>query len=164
MAPSQRTVAPRPPLLRADEVVAVAEIIFYEKPGCINNTRQQRMLSAAGNGVIARNLLAEIWSAERLQRFFGTLPVSDWFNRSAPQIRDGEIDPDRVDASQAMTLLINTPLLIRRPLMVIDGETVVGFDVARLNNRFALGLSEDEAELEACPRKVHHQQGCEVIA
>lgn len=142
----------------------MAEIIFYEKPGCINNTKQKRLLAFAGHVVIARNLLTESWSAGRLQRFFEALPVSSWFNRSAPQVRDGDIDPDSVDAQQAMTLLINTPLLIRRPLMVIDGEAVVGFDVAELNHRFALGLRDDEEDLEGCPRMPDHQQGCEVTA
>jgi nitrogenase-associated protein len=142
----------------------MAEIIFYEKPGCINNTKQKRLLALAGHVVIARNLLTESWSGERLQRFFEPLPVHSWFNRTAPQVRDGEIDPDGVDAQQAMMLLINTPLLIRRPLLVIDGEAVVGFDVAQLNQRFSLGLPAADEDLEGCPRKHEQQQGCEVTA
>jgi nitrogenase-associated protein len=142
----------------------VAEIIFYEKPGCINNTKQKRLLAFAGHVVIARNLLTESWSSSSLQRFFEPLPVSGWFNRSAPSIRDDVIDPDSVAAQQAMALLIKTPLLIRRPLLVIDGEAVVGFDVAQLNQRFSLGLSADDEGLDGCPRKSEPHQGCEVTA
>ena len=142
----------------------MAEIIFYEKPGCINNTKQKRLLALAGHVVIARNLLTETWSSARLAPFFAALPVGLWFNRTAPQVRDGDIDPDCMTAQQAMALVINTPLLIRRPLMVIDGEAVVGFEVAQLNRRFALGLREDDEDLEGCPRTPDHQQGCEVTA
>ncbi|MBI1424317.1 MAG: hypothetical protein GC149_12685 [Gammaproteobacteria bacterium] len=39
----------------------MAEIVFYEKPGCGNNTRQKALLAAAGHHVIARNLLTEPW-------------------------------------------------------------------------------------------------------
>lgn len=142
----------------------MAEIIFYEKPGCINNTKQKRLLAFAGHVVIARNLLTESWSAGRLQRFFEALPVSSWFNRSAPQVRDGEIDPGSMATQQAMALLINTPLLIRRPLLVIDGEAVVGFDVTQLNQRFSLGLPAEDEDLVGCPRKSEQHQGCEVTA
>ena len=54
----------------------MATVLFWEKPGCINNARQQQWLRAAGHEVIARNLLREPWGAARLRRFFDTLPVT----------------------------------------------------------------------------------------
>ena len=42
--------------------------------------------------VEARNLLTEAWTATKLRSFFGDLPVSAWFNRTAPSIKSGEID------------------------------------------------------------------------
>lgn len=140
----------------------MAEVIFYEKPGCINNTRQKQILAFAGHVVIARNLLNETWSVERLQYFFGTLPVCEWFNRTAPRVRDGLINPDAIDAQSAMLEMIAEPLLIRRPLMIIDGTPVVGFDAGLLNGKYALGLDSGEEELESCPRNPEHEQGCEV--
>lgn len=142
----------------------MAEVIFYEKPGCINNTKQKRMLAFAGHVVVARNLLTEAWSNERLQQFFGSLPVADWFNRSAPLVRDGVINPDRIEPEIALTEMIAEPLLIRRPLMIIDGIPVVGFDVPKLNAQFALGLETEEGDVESCPKKPEHEQGCEVKA
>ena len=49
----------------------MATVTFYEKPGCINNTRQKKLLAAAGHQVVAKNLLTEVWQAERLRAFFG---------------------------------------------------------------------------------------------
>ncbi len=90
---------------------------------------------------------------ERLAQFLDTLPVRDWFNRSAPRVRGGEINPESLDAPNAVAELIAEPLLIRRPLMIIDGVPVVGFDAAQLNARFSLGLDDGEENLEGCPRK-----------
>ena len=142
----------------------MAEVIFYEKPGCINNTKQKQLLAFAGHLVIARNLLTESWSGERLEPFFSSLPVSDWFNRTAPRVRDGVIDPDVIDKQNAIAAMIAEPLLIRRPLMIVDGEYLVGFDAAYLNQQFSLGLDTGDGDLESCPRKPEHEKGCEVTA
>ncbi len=52
-------------------------VLFYEKPGCINNTKQKVLLKAAGHEVQAHNLLTEPWTAESLRPFFGALPVAE---------------------------------------------------------------------------------------
>ncbi|MBI3432560.1 MAG: nitroreductase [Hydrogenophilales bacterium] len=128
-------------------------LIFYEKPGCANNARQKRLLRDAGHEVIARDLLAEPWTAERLLEFFAGLPVADWFNRAAPQLKSGEIDPEGVDAESAIRLMLDNPLLIRRPLIEAKGWRLVGFDAAEIEARFGIaGARADTASLEACPR------------
>ena len=71
-------------------------ITFYEKPGCANNTRQKALLAAAGHEVIARNLLTELWTRERLLAFFGERPATEWFNRAAPRVKSGEVIPSSV--------------------------------------------------------------------
>ena len=64
----------------------MATITFYEKPGCKGNLRQKTFLSAAGHTVQAKGLKTEAWTADRLLQFLGKLPITDWFNRSAPAI------------------------------------------------------------------------------
>ena len=122
------------------------------------------MLVFAGHIVVARNLLTESWSSGRLETLFGELPVREWFNRTAPTVKSGEIDPDTISKQSALMAMIAEPLLIRRPLMIIDGTPIVGFDAAQLNKRFALGLGTEEKDLESCPRNPEHEQGCEVRA
>lgn len=130
-------------------------ILFYEKPGCVNNARQKQLLQEAGYQVDARNLLAEVWTAERLTPFFGGLPVADWFNRSAPQIKGGLVIPELLDAGQAMQLLLMEPLLIRRPLMQIGEQRLIGFETDQVNQALAISWSENETgELERCLRHV----------
>jgi nitrogenase-associated protein len=129
-------------------------VIFYEKPGCANNTRQKRLLLAAGHEVVARNLLTELWTRDRLLKFFGDLPVQEWFNRAAPRVKSGEIDPDRLNADAALDLMLAEPILIRRPLMETDGWRTVGFDAKQVDAQLGLGTEgvEDARELDGCAR------------
>lgn len=128
-------------------------LIFYEKPGCANNARQKRLLQDAGHELIVRDLLSEPWTAQRLLGFFDGLPVTEWFNRAAPQVKSGEVDPARVDAPAALTLMLSNPLLIRRPLIEAEGWRLVGFDPETIRTRLGLSPAEQAATgLEACPR------------
>jgi hypothetical protein len=106
----------------------MATVTFYQKPGCKTNARQKQMLEAAGHAVIARSLLMEPWTAERLRGFFGSTPVASWFNPAAPRIKSGEIDPANVDASAALAIMLEDPLLIRRPLVEAGEQRCAGFD------------------------------------
>lgn len=105
----------------------MAYIVFYEKPGCGGNARQKALLRAAGHELEVKNLLAEPWTRERLFAFLSPLPVPQWFNRSAPMIKEGRVDPDDIDAEHAIALMLTHPLLIRRPLMEAAGQRKVGF-------------------------------------
>ena len=95
----------------------MATIQFYQKPGCATNARQKRMLEAAGHTVIAKSLLTERWSVEALRGFFEAMPVQAWFNPASPRIKSGEIVPEKLDAASAVALMVDDPLLIRRPLV-----------------------------------------------
>lgn len=126
-------------------------VTFYEKPGCVNNARQKVLLAAAGHTVLAKNLLSEPWSKERLLAFFGKRPVAEWFNRAAPKVKSGEIVPEMLDAETALALMRAEPLLIRRPLIEADGQRLAGFDAEVIDAW--LGLSRKPAmDLENCPK------------
>lgn len=134
----------------------MASVVFYEKPGCINNSRQKAMLEAAGHTVDARDLLTEAWSANRLQQFFQGLPVSDWFNSSAPRVTSAEVVPASLSPAQAIALMLDDPLLIRRPLMQVGAERMVGFDLAAVDAWLGLVVSAPDGDLETCPRTREH--------
>ncbi|MBW8370669.1 MAG: hypothetical protein K0M66_06830 [Thiobacillus sp.] len=141
----------------------MATVVFYEKPGCANNTRQKVLLAAAGHTVLAKSLLTEKWSASRLRDFFGTLPVAEWFNPSAPRIKSGEVQPEGLNESAALGLMLADPLLIRRPLMDVDGERRVGFDQDAVDRWIGLASKIPRENLEACT-KDHAAQPCPVGA
>lgn len=130
----------------------MATVYFYEKPGCINNTRQKKLLAAAGHQVVALNLLTEPWQTDRLRAFFGELAVRDWFNYSAPALKYGEIDPDNLSEQQALALMVENSLLIRRPLMQVGDSLMAGFDQQAVDNWIGLTETETIQDLENCPR------------
>ena len=103
-------------------------IRFYEKPGCINNTKQKALLTAAGHQVEAHNLLTTAWTVDTLRPFFTDLPVVEWFNKTAPRVKSGEVVPAQLDTETALNLMIQDPLLIRRPLMQVGNQRQVGFN------------------------------------
>ena len=45
----------------------MATVFFYEKLRCISNTRQKKLLAAAGHQVVAKNLLTEIEATSDLE-------------------------------------------------------------------------------------------------
>lgn len=126
----------------------MATVLFYQKPGCGTNARQIRALEAAGHQVIAKNLLTEPWTAPDLLTFFGDTPVASWFNPAAPRMKSGELDPAAIDSSRALALMLNDPILIRRPLIDVNGARCAGFD--REPALSLLGNSRDD--LQGCTR------------
>lgn len=113
-------------------------VLFYEKPGCASNARQKQILRQAGATLDVRNLLTEAWTAPRLRTFFGTRPVAEWFNPSAPAIKSGRIDPFAIDQDSALGAMLADPLLIRRPLIETGEFRCSGFDWPALAH--SLGL------------------------
>ena len=140
----------------------MASVVFYEKPGCANNTRQKVLLAAAGHTVLARNLLTEKWDARRLRGFFGALPVAEWFNPSAPRVKSGEVQRDALEAVAALELMMADPLLIRRPLMEVDGQCRVGFDQDAVDRWIGLASKVPREDIETCA-KGRAAQPCPVV-
>lgn len=126
----------------------MATVLFYQKPGCGTNARQIRALEAAGHQVIAKSLLTEPWTAQELRAFFGATPVTSWFNPAAPRIKSGEVKPAGIDAAGAISLMLNDPLLIRRPLIEVDGERCAGFDREPVPSL----LGGERSDLQGCTR------------
>lgn len=142
----------------------MATVIFYEKPGCINNTKQKALLLAAGHQLQARNLLVESWTAANLRRFFGSRPLAEWFNASAPRIKSGEVIPSELDESTALALMVADPLLIRRPLIQVGEVYEVGFDAAQIDAWIGLQSTDPSSlDLETCPR-THEATSCQVVS
>jgi nitrogenase-associated protein len=138
----------------------MAIIIFYEKPGCVNNTKQKGILQSAGHAIKSQNILTQSWNPESLYQFLKDRPLWEWFNRTAPQIREGEIVPEKLDRETALELMVKYPILIRRPLIQIGDRRTVGFDLAKLNGWLDLRNAGEQAkglDLETCPRTVSNR-------
>lgn len=137
----------------------MAHITFFEKPGCGGNAKQKGLLRAARHTLDVRDLLEWRWTAQALLEFLAPLPVADWFNRAAPRIKSGEIVPETLDAEAALALLLAEPLLIRRPLMALGEQRMVGFDAERVHAWVGLGPNAPLAQVPRVPL-----EGCAAAA
>ncbi len=138
----------------------MASIVFFEKTGCINNTKQKKILESAGHNVEAIDLLYHPWSREQLLSFFDELEVKDWFNKNAPKVASGEIVPESFDRESALDALLNERILIKRPLLVVGDTRLVGFDKEKLDELIGLTVPESSdaksllsQDLSLCPQK-----------
>ena len=130
----------------------MATVDFYEKPGCIGNAKQKALLRMAGHHIRIHNLLTEPWTPEQLRPFFGQQPVSQWFNPTAPPINAGEIDPAQVSAEQALALMVQQPILIRRPLLQVEDTCAAGFDLPTVDAWIGLAPDSDlTQDVQTCP-------------
>lgn len=145
----------------------MARVIFYSKPGCKGGIKQKVLLTAAGHEVVAYDILSEPWTVERLRSFFGDRPVSEWFNPSAPKVKSGEVVPEKLDAQTALVLMLQDPLLIRRPLLEVgntsDGQGLrreVGFDVEKIDAWIGLKAVDESLKQVSESLMSQNLQGC----
>jgi len=114
-------------------VTTMAQVTFYEKPGCGGNARQKALLLASGHQLDVRNLLTEAWTPATLRLFFGDMPLPQWFNASSPRIKSGAVKPAELTPETALAMMVADPLLIRRPLLQVGERRAAGFDQAAVD-------------------------------
>ena len=139
---------------------ASVTVEFFEKPGCINNTKQKKELLTRGYRVVAFDLLAHPWTPETLRPFFGDHPVADWFNRTSPRVKSGAVDPNGLGEQSALALMVEDPLLIRRPLLHTDKGHAVGWEPGSEHlDSIGIVLPPPAVDIVTCPRS-HEDKGC----
>lgn len=124
-------------------------IQFFEKPGCINGEKQKRILMEAGNTLECINILEHPWSREGLSLFFAMEDPTQIMNYTAPAIKYGEIVPEKLSYERAIMLMIENPILIKRPLIEVDGTFIQGFMDERLTPYLGAWTGEDD--VVTCP-------------
>lgn len=139
---------------------SMTELVFYEKPGCIGNLKQQKLLRNQGFDFVIRDLISECWSVEKLRPYFEDKPVALWFNATAPRVKSGELSIDDLNEVEALTLMVEDPILIRRPLLEFGDLRQSGFETGTVLT--ALGVVLNPAEkLQDCPMQDELSETCE---
>lgn len=139
---------------------SMTELVFYEKPGCIGNLRQQKLLRSQGFDFVVRDLISESWSVARLRPYFEDKPVAQWFNTTAPRVKSGELPVNELNETEALTLMVDDPILIRRPLLALGELRQSGFEAGTVLT--ALGVELNPAEkLQDCPMEDGQSVSCE---
>lgn len=127
----------------------MADILFFEKPGCINNEKQKKILLAAGHTLQCVDILKYPWNFDRLLPFIKGKKPEQIINHTAPAVKKGKIEPKSLSFSKAMALMIEDPILIKRPLIEVDGLSIQGFESKRLKPY--LGTWDGREDVITCP-------------
>lgn len=122
---------------------------FYEKTGCSGNAKQKELLKSHNISFSVKSLLDTSWTVETLNEFFKGLEIKDIFNPFAPQIRDKEIDISKLSKDEAINLMIKNPILIKRPLLDINGVKICGFDIEKINELLNTNIDPNK-KLNTC--------------
>lgn len=123
--------------------------VFYEKPGCSGNARQKEILKSYGLEICEESLIDTKWTKESLKEFFSDLEVKEIFNIFAPKVKNGMIDISKLTLDEAIELMIEEPILIKRPLIDINGTKICGFDINKINKKLQMNISLDK-KVDTC--------------
>lgn len=121
-------------------------VLFYEKPGCVTNSRQKKLLQESGCILIVKNLLEHGMTQDELLTYLESKPVAGWFNPNAPKVKNGEVDPSAFNEEDALALLFREPILIRRPLVSVEGCRMCGFDTKKIEKKLQTSLDKTPGE------------------
>lgn len=127
----------------------MSSIIFYEKPGCLNGEKQKEILRRSGHSLECRNILTFPWSAANLFPFIVGKTAQQIMNDTAPAIKQGKINPEALSFEETIVLMTSDPILIRRPLIEVDGLFIQGFDNPALKPY--LGHWDNSEDVITCP-------------
>lgn len=123
----------------------MADIKFYTKSQCKNAHKQIDLLKMAGHTVNVIDLLEYEWNEFKLRYYFGNLPAPEWFNMKHPKIAQGYVDPKKLNVQEAIALLIEDHLYIRRPILEVGMDFQIGFHTEAIDKWIGL-KPENEAD------------------
>lgn len=109
-------------------------ILFYEKTGCFNNTKQKNILKEFGCEVLATNILDIKFTQQKLLDFFGEQSIKECVNKKALKLQNININLDTISNQELLNKMIQKPILIKRPLIAIGEKKFCGFDIHKLVN------------------------------
>ena len=71
------------------------------------------------------------------------------FNPFAPQIKDEKINILNIKKDEAINLMIKEPILIKRPLLDINGIKLCGFNLEQINKLLNVNIDTNK-KLNTC--------------
>jgi nitrogenase-associated protein len=125
-------------------------ITFFEKPGCSSNHKQKKLLKSMGLNLQVVSLLQHPFTKEELLSFFSNKPLKQWFNPNAPKIKNNEIQINELSEEEAIFKMLKEPILIHRPLLIIKGKKILGFDTKAIEAALGMKLLDANEDIVSC--------------
>lgn len=84
-----------------------------------------------------RDLFADQLSEAELRELIGSRPVSNVFSWNSPSFKKLGLSREELGNDALVALMLEEPRLIRRPLVLVGSDLIVGADKAALEAAFA---------------------------
>ena len=72
--------------------------------------------------VESRDFFQNRFSEGELRSLLGERPAANFFSWASPSFRKLAVNRDSLDEDQLIAMMLNEPRLVRRPLIVVNGE------------------------------------------
>lgn len=89
-------------------------------------------LSQKGYDLEERDFFEERFTEDELRTLIGKNDVEQYFSFRSPSFRKMGIDKGGLSDRELLLMMVKEPRLIRRPLIELDGELVVGTDKKKM--------------------------------
>lgn len=83
-----------------------------------------------------RDFFKDGFTESELRELLGDTEPSDVFSWRSPSARNLGLDRDTVSADELISLMVDEPRLIRRPLIQVEGRLIVGTDKKAMAEAF----------------------------
>ena len=94
-------------------------------------------LSQDGVELNERDFFKDSFTEEELRDLLGDTPPADVFSWRSPSARKLGLDKDTVSPDELVSLMVDEPRLIRRPLIQVEGQLIVGTDKKAMAEAFS---------------------------
>lgn len=94
------------------------------------------MLTQKGVELNERDFFQDRFTEGELRRLIGDRPVSDYFSWKSPSFKKLGLDREGLDDDRLVRLMVEEPRLIRRPLIVVGDQLIVGTDKESMEGAF----------------------------
>ena len=93
-------------------------------------------LSQKGIELDERDFFQDGFTEDELRALIGDRPVSGYFSYNSPSFRKMGLDRDQLADDQLLKMMVEEPRLVRRPLIQIGDDLVVGTDKKAMSQVF----------------------------
>lgn len=101
---------------------------FLHKPSCTTCRKARALLEQEGAQLALRDLDKERLTVEELDRLIGSRDYRKFLNFRNELYRERKMGEKPPARDEALRLMAAEPNLIRRPVVICDGEIILGFD------------------------------------
>ena len=90
----------------------------------------------AGVDLQERDFFQDRFSEVELRRLIGDRPPSDYFSWNSPSFKKLGLSRDELDEGRLIQMMAEEPRLVRRPLIQVGNDLVVGTDRRAMERAF----------------------------